>query len=87
MGEYARLNKMIEDLENEKAERIAGGDIEGAFECDNEIGEVKGALLEMAEMDGLEDWNEAFDYVAYEADYAEDDMNEGTYSRYGYRWR
>ena len=62
MGEYARLNRMIES-ETERMERAkAEGDYETAAEIECGIGEIRGALLEMAEIDGLDDPYEAFDY-------------------------
>lgn len=62
MGEYARLNRMIASETARKAEAMAAGDYEAAYEIENGIGEIRGALLEMAEMDGLDDPCEAFDY-------------------------
>lgn len=63
MGEYARLNRML----REKQERLeemkkSGADAEDIADCQNGIGEIEGALLEMAEIDGLDDPGEAFDY-------------------------
>lgn len=67
MGEYARLNKMLREkqqryakLEN-KSNRTED-DIEEMAELYQSIGEIKGSLLEMAEVDGLEDVYMAFDY-------------------------
>jgi len=70
MGEYARLNKRL----REEQQRLKGLKEEVAICSDDEflyeeimdaeisIGEIRGALLEMAEMDGLDDPYEAFDY-------------------------
>lgn len=72
MGEYARLNKMIKSHEDaikiidwelqwqqDKERREAL--LEEKYELQIGIGEIKGALLEMADMDGLDDLYEAFD--------------------------
>lgn len=63
MGEYARLNRMLRE-EQERLEEMkkSGADVEDIIVCENGIGEIKGALLEMAEIDGLDDPGEAFDY-------------------------
>lgn len=69
MGEYARLNKRLRDeqqrLKELKEELAICPDDEYLYEeiADTEIsiGEIKGALLEMAEIDGLDDMYEAFD--------------------------
>lgn len=63
MGEYARLNRMLRE-EQERLEEMkkSGADVEDIIDCENGIGEIKGALLEMAEIDGLDDPGEAFDY-------------------------
>ena len=61
MGEYARLNRMIQDRQYAKDRCLAAGDFERAAEINVEIGEIKGALLEMADVDGLDDPYEAFD--------------------------
>ena len=67
MGEYARLNRMLEQeqeryriLENirDKTEE----EFEMMADLYQSIGEIKGALLEMADIDGLDDPYEAFDY-------------------------
>lgn len=67
MGEYARLNRMLEQeqeryriLENttDKTEE----EFELMADLYQSIGEIKGALLEMADIDGLDDPYEAFDY-------------------------
>lgn len=67
MGEYARLNKMLrmnqETLANlQKAENLTEEEFELMADLEQSIGEIKGALLEMAEIDGLDDPYEAFDY-------------------------
>ena len=71
MGEYARCNQMIrehkgqiEELKQELA--MAEGDkresiLEQIYDLQIGIGEIEGALMEMAEIDGLEDRCEAFD--------------------------
>lgn len=63
MGEYARLNRMLE-REQERLEELkaSGADPEDIADCYVGIGEIKGALLEMAAVDGLDDPGEAFDY-------------------------
>lgn len=67
MGEYNRLNKMLSRLETSytklksKPDKNDDDFIELA-ELQISIGEVKGALLEMADIDGLDDPYEAFDY-------------------------
>ena len=70
MGEYERLNKRL----HEEQQRLKGLKEEIAICPDDEflyeeiadaeisIGEIKGALLEMAYVDGLDDPYEAFDY-------------------------
>lgn len=66
MGEYARLNKMLKEHE-ERYHNIINklGKTEEDFEemahLWQSIGEIEGALLEMAEIDGLDDPYEAFD--------------------------
>ena len=63
MGEYARLNRMLDMYEKSLELAIAqGADAEDIADIEQSIGEVKGALLEMAEIDGLDDPYEAFDY-------------------------
>lgn len=67
MGEYARLNKMLrmnqETLANlRKAENLTEEEFELMADIEQSIGEIKGTLLEMAEIDGLDDPYEAFDY-------------------------
>ena len=63
MGEYARLNRMLdsyyEALELAKEQDASPEDI---ADIEISIGEIKGALLEMADVDGLDDPYEAFDY-------------------------
>jgi hypothetical protein len=72
MGEYARLNKMIADHEEQRAElnevlmltedeeeRL--GILETIADLEIGIGEIRGALFENAEIDGLDDPYEAFD--------------------------
>ena len=69
MGEYARLNKRLREeqqrLKELKEEVAICPDDEFLYEeimdAEISIGEIKGALLEMAEMDGLDDPYEAFD--------------------------
>ena len=65
MGEYARLNKMlIEEQEEYKILKAKPNKTDDEFEymvgLYQSIGEIKGSLLEMAEMDGLDDPYEAF---------------------------
>ena len=70
MGEYTRLNKLLKDEQQKlkalKEELAICPDDEYLYEeiADTEIaiGEIKGALIEMAQLDGFEDINEAFDY-------------------------
>lgn len=62
MGEYERLNKMIVSETARMKAAKERGDYESAYEIECGIGEIKGALLEMAEMDGLDDPCEAFNY-------------------------
>lgn len=62
MGEYSRLNKML--AEHQKQLELAkanNADIETIVDLEISIGEIKGALLEMADIDGLDDPYEAFD--------------------------
>ena len=67
MGEYARLNRMLE-AEQERYNQLAlklnktEEDYEAMADLSQGIGEIKGALLEMADIDGLDDPYEAFDY-------------------------
>ena len=62
MEEYARLNNMLRQHE-EKLARLKeeNADAEDIIDCEIGIGEIRGALLEMAEIDGLDDPYEAFD--------------------------
>ena len=66
MGEYARLNKMLRE-EQEKYKALeekpnkTDDDVEMMADLYQSIGEIKGALLEMADIDGLDDPYEAFD--------------------------
>lgn len=63
MGEYARLNRMLEGYEEALAlAKEQNAPVEDIVDIEQSIGEIKGALLEMAEMDGLDDPWEAFDY-------------------------
>lgn len=73
MGEYARLNKAIADDEaqiktlRDKLEHITDqvereNILETIYDIQIGIGECQGALLEMADIDGLDDPYEAFDY-------------------------
>lgn len=72
MGEYARLNNMIKEHNNQIEElnlelALAEGDkresiLEQIYDLQIGIGEIEGALMEMAEVDGLENRCEAFDY-------------------------
>lgn len=66
MGEYARLNSMLQDLEASydklsKKKDKSDEELEILYDLSISIGEVKGALLENASIDGLEDPYEAFD--------------------------
>ena len=82
MREYSRLNKMLRDeqqrLKELKEELSICPDDECLYEeiADTEIGigEIKGALLEMADIDGLDDKYEAFDYYE-EEQYSYEDRN------------
>lgn len=65
MGEYARLNKMLQEHEKTFKELQAKQDktdeeLESMIDLYVGMGEIKGALLEMADVDGLEDPYEAF---------------------------
>lgn len=67
MGEYSRLNKRLREQQQrymklEKKPNRSEEDIEEMADLYQSIGEIKGALLEMAEVDGLEDVYMAFDY-------------------------
>lgn len=63
-GEYARLNGEIRRYQKRLKEIEAA--LESIYEekagIQQSIGEIEGALLEMADMDGLDDPCEAFDY-------------------------
>ena len=67
MGEYERLNRMLE-REKERYEALkekpnkTDDDLEEMIDLYQGIGEIEGALLEMADIDGLDDPYEAFDY-------------------------
>ena len=83
MGEYNRLNKLLEQRKEALAQaEYENADPETIADLEISIGEIKGALLEMAEVDGLDDPYEAFDYYEDEPDeecqscpyyYADDD--------------
>ena len=63
MGEYHRLNRMLE--QHEQALKMAEQEkvsIEIILGLQQSIGEIKGALIEMAEVDGFDDLNDAFNY-------------------------
>lgn len=63
MGEYARLNRMLEKYEESlKLAKEQNANSEDIADIEISIGEIKGALFEMAEVDGLDDPYEAFDY-------------------------
>lgn len=63
MGDYIRLNSTIRREEKALQKMIEDGfPADDIIECHNEIGELRGALLEMAETDGLDDYGEALDY-------------------------
>lgn len=63
MGEYARLNRMLDEHEQAlRNAKLNKADDETIIDLEIAIGEIKGALLEMAEVDGLDDPYEAFDY-------------------------
>ena len=56
-----RMNQ--ETLANlRKAENLTEEEFELMADLEQSIGEIKGSLLEMAEIDGLDDPYEAFDY-------------------------
>ena len=59
--EEAKINELESELESTIGE---GRDaiLETIYEAKMAIGEIRGALLEMADVDGLDDWCEAFDY-------------------------
>lgn len=67
MGEYARLNKMLRREQErysilESKTNKTDEEMEILADLYQGIGEIKGALLEMADIDGLDDPYEAFDY-------------------------
>ena len=73
MGEYARINQQIRDeeariaelrkkLEHTTDESERENILETIYDYEISIGECNGALLEMADVDGLDDPYEAFDY-------------------------
>ena len=67
MGEYARLNKKLRDEQEiyqilEAKPNKTDEELEYMIDLYQSIGEIKGALLEMADIDGLDDPYEAFDY-------------------------
>lgn len=73
MGEYARINQQIRDdqariaelrskLEQTTDEAERENILETIWDYEVGIGECKGALLEMADVDGLDDPYEAFDF-------------------------
>lgn len=67
MGEYARLNKMLREEQEryailESKANKTDEEMEILADLYQGIGEIKGALLEMADIDGLDDPYEAFDY-------------------------
>lgn len=66
MGEYARLNKHLSDAQKryDKLKEKPGkteDDYEDMADLQQSIGEIRGALLELADIDGLDDPYEAFD--------------------------
>ena len=82
MGEYNRLNEMLrakQEVYNaleSKAEKT-DEEVEALADLYQSIGEIKGALLEMAEVDGLSDPYEAFDYC---------EEPSAFYTEYGYAY-
>ena len=67
MGEYARLNKMLREEEEkyrilEAKPNKTDWEVEMMIDIQQGIGEIKGTLIEMADVDGLDDPYEAFDY-------------------------
>ena len=56
MGEYYRLNRMLEQQQQALLQAEAeGADVEILMDLYQSVGEIKGTLLEMAEVDGLDD--------------------------------
>lgn len=71
MGEYNRLNKLLREKQEvynalESKVNKTEEEMESMADLYQSIGEIKGALLEMAEVDGLSDPYEAFDYCEEE---------------------
>lgn len=71
MGEYDRLNKMLAEMEEARDNlrdvyNKSDEEFEALIDLEQSIGEIKGALLEMAEVDGLDDPYEAFDYCDFD---------------------
>ena len=67
MGEYARLNRMLREEQYkyrklEEKQDKTDDEMEMLADLYQSIGEIKGALLEMADVDGLDDPYMAFDY-------------------------
>lgn len=67
MGQYIILNKMLRDEQEkyrilEEKPNKEDWEIEMMADLYQSIGEIKGALLEMADVDGLDDPYMAFDY-------------------------
>lgn len=74
MGEYNRLNKELCKKQQaynalEIKPNKTDEEVEALADLYQSIGELKGALLEMAEVDGLDDPYEAFDYYEEEPVY------------------
>lgn len=88
MGEYSRLNKLLrEQQENyrllqDKSDKTED-DYEALADLYQSIGEIEGALFEMAEIDGLEDPYEAFDYHPedFDFEYKQEAQEEYEYNR------
>ena len=77
MGEYDRLNGMLREKQEvyntlESKTCKTDEEVEAMADLYQSIGEIKGTLLEMAEVDGLEPY-EAFDYCEPSAFYTEYD--------------
>lgn len=71
MGEYDRLNKMLAEMEEARDNlrdvyNKSDEEFEALIDLEQSIGEIKGTLLEMAEVDGLDDPYEAFDYCDFD---------------------
>ena len=67
MGEYARLNRMLESEQEkyrilEQKPNKSDEEYELMVDLYQSIGEIRGALFEMAEIDGFEDPYMAFDF-------------------------